>query len=360
MLQIQTPQIRQIPLEILPLRIFRQSPVESSVGIPLVPWGQFGSHKQKLFAGMGIHVPQEDPQIGKTPPFIAGHFSQERPFAVDHLIVGERQDKILAVGIHHGKGEPVVVILTMNGLLPEVQKGVVHPSHVPFEAETKAPKVGRGADPGPGRGLFSHGKAVRKKAVDRFVQLPEKIDRLHILVSAVAVGDPLSPHLAVVQIEHGRHGIDPEPVNMVLVQPEQGIGDEKIANLVSAEIEDEGPPIRMFPLAGILVFVEGRAVKQPQAPVIFWKMGGDPIDNDADTVLVTRVDEKLKIVGGAESACRGIVPRDLITPRGIERMLGHGQKLHMGKAKLFHVLDELGRQLPIGQPAILFFRNPHP
>ena len=65
--------------------------------------------------------------------------------------MGKGQDKVFAVCIHHGKGQIIVMVFSMDSVLAKVQQGVVHPSHIPFEAETKAAQMGRRSDPCPGR-----------------------------------------------------------------------------------------------------------------------------------------------------------------------------------------------------------------
>ncbi len=65
-----------------------------------------------------------------------------------------------------------------------------------------------------------------------------------------------------------------------------------------------------------------------------------PVDQHADARLVERVDQILKIVGGSEAARGRIESGDLITPRGIESVLGHRQKLDMRETHLPHVVGQ--------------------
>jgi hypothetical protein len=41
---------------------------------------------------------------------------------------------------------------------------------------------------------------------------------------------------------------------MILIEPEKGIGDEKIPHLITAIIEDQRVPVLMQPLSRVLVF----------------------------------------------------------------------------------------------------------
>ena len=69
---------------------------------------------------------------------------------MDDLIVGERQDELLRVGVHHGEGDLIVVVFAVHGVLGEVLQGVVHPAHVPLQGEAKTTLFGGGGHARPG------------------------------------------------------------------------------------------------------------------------------------------------------------------------------------------------------------------
>ena len=54
----------------------------------------------------------------------------------------------------------------------------------------------------------------------RFVQLTEKINRADIFVSAVFVWNPFSIITVIIQIEHGRHRVNADAVDVIFVKPE--------------------------------------------------------------------------------------------------------------------------------------------
>ena len=147
---------------------------------------------------------------------------------------------------------------------------------------------------------------------------------------------------------------------MVLVQPEQGIGQEKITHLVSAKVKHKGPPLCMLALTGITVLVKGTAVKQPQAVIVFREMGRHPVHNNPNALLVAPVHEIFEIVGGPEAARGSIVACDLIAPGGIKRMFGYRQKFHMGEPELLDVFNQPGGQLSIREPPVSLFGHTHP
>jgi hypothetical protein len=56
---------------------------------------ELGAHEQELLARMSEHVGVEQPEIGETLPFVAGHAVDHRALAVHHFVVRERQHEVL-------------------------------------------------------------------------------------------------------------------------------------------------------------------------------------------------------------------------------------------------------------------------
>ena len=75
--------------------------------------------------------------------------------------------------------------------------------------------------------------------------MSDELNRLEIFLSSVTVGEPFSVLACIIQIEHGGHGIDTEAVNMIFIQPKQGIGNKIIADFLAPVIINEGSPLRM-------------------------------------------------------------------------------------------------------------------
>ena len=71
-------------------------------------------------------------------------------------------------------------------------------------------------------------------------------DRLEVLAAAVHVGHPLALLARVVEVEHRRHGVDPQPVDVELLEPVQRVGDQEVAHLRVAEVEDQRAPVRLL------------------------------------------------------------------------------------------------------------------
>ena len=69
----------------------------------------------------------------------------------------------------------------------------------------------------------------------------------------------------IIQIQHGSHGVHAQPVNVIFVQPEKRVRQQKILHFRAAVIENQRAPIGMRALARIGVLVEMRAVEFRQA-----------------------------------------------------------------------------------------------
>src|SRR5262249_23980174 len=124
-------------------RRIKQMPFEAYIVVPLRPVAEFTPHEQQLLTGMPEHVPVEQPQVCEFPPVVAGHPAQHGTLAVDNLVMRKQQNKVLAERIQQAKSNLIVVVASINGILGHVAEHVVHPAHVPLEAESEAPQVNR-------------------------------------------------------------------------------------------------------------------------------------------------------------------------------------------------------------------------
>ena len=121
----------------------QQVPVQALVEVPFLPLPEFTPHEEQLLAGMAPHVGVEEPQVGELLPDIPRHLIEQRSFAVHHLVVREGQHEVFVERVDEAEGQFVVVILAVHGIVPHVAERVVHPAHVPFQAETEPTDVGR-------------------------------------------------------------------------------------------------------------------------------------------------------------------------------------------------------------------------
>ncbi len=316
---------------------------------PLGLLGELATHEQQLLARVRPHVPVERTQAGKLLPAVTGHLLEQGALPVHHLVMAERQDEVLRVGVHHGEGHLVMVVGTEHRCPRKVVQRVVHPAHIPFEAETQATEMGRPGDTGPGRRLLGNHDCARDTPVDRGVGLLEEGHGFQILPATVDIGHPAVGGPGVVEVEHGRDSVDPQPVYVEFLEPVHGVRDQEVAYLGPPEVEDVGSPVGLFAAPRIGMLVQRCAVEAAQRPDVAGEVRGNPVHDDADAGLVQLVDEMAEVVGITEARRRGIVGGHLVAPRAAEGMLSDREQLDVGEPQLPHVAHEFVGEFPVGQ-----------
>ena len=103
------------------------------------------------------------------------------------------------------------------------------------------------------------------------VQVLEELDRFEIFPPPVTVRDPLAGLAAVVAVEHGRDGIHPRPIDVIVLDPFECARDEEPFHLVAAEIVDVSVPVLVEALTPILMFVERRSIEAGETPDVSGK-----------------------------------------------------------------------------------------
>ena len=111
--------------------------------VPLPPLAELAAHEEQLLSRRRPLIAEEQPQIGALLPFVAGHLRDQRSFSVHHLVVAQRQDEILVERVEAAEGERAVVKTAVHRIALHVVERVVHPAHVPLEAEAEAAEPDR-------------------------------------------------------------------------------------------------------------------------------------------------------------------------------------------------------------------------
>ena len=138
-------------------RILQKLPLKALIFIPLVNLAELLSHKQELLARMTHHKAVGSPKVRKLRlKGISRHLSRHGTLAVDHLVVGEYQDEILAVGINHAEGQLPVMVAAEVGIALHVSEEVVHPPHIPLIVKAKAVLLHRTCHLRPGCGFLGN------------------------------------------------------------------------------------------------------------------------------------------------------------------------------------------------------------
>src|SRR5438552_2683462 len=311
--------------------------------VPLAPLPEFATHKEKLFPRMAEHPGIKHSHIGELLPDIARHFGKQRAFPMDNFIVTQHQNEMLLKCIEEREGNISLMKPPENRIELHVSKEVVHPAHVPFKTEPKAAEIRRARNTGPGGGFLGDGHDPGKTLIANLVEAFQEIDGVKIFAAAKSIRDPL-PFLArIIQIQHRRDCIHPQAVDVKLVEPEERIRDEKIADFISSEVKNERAPIRLLALARVHVLVKIGAIEFGQTMRVFREMRRHPIHDHANTSLMTAVDKMAELVRFSEATGGRIIVCYLITPGTFEGMLRHWHQFDVG---ITH-LDDI-RQKGIG------------
>ncbi len=288
-------------------------------------------------------------------PPVARHLRHQRLLAVHDLVVGDRQDVVLAVGVHHREGHLVVVVPAVHRLLLDVLQRVVHPAHVPLQAEAQPAEaartlvVGRAGDAVPGRRLLGDGDHARAAPVDRGVHLLQEGHRVQVLPAAVLVRRPPARLARVVEVEHRGDRVHAQAVDVELLAPVHGVGDQEVAHLTAPEVELQRAPVGMRGPQRVVVLVQRAPVELGQRPVVAREVCRDPVHQHPDAGLVQPVHQVPEVVRGAEPGRRRVEAGDLVAPGAAEGVLGDRHQLDVGETHLLDVRGKLLCQLAIGQ-----------
>ncbi len=199
----------------------QQVPVEARVVVPLPPLRDLAPHEEEFLPGVTVHIPIQEPEVRHLLPDVAGHLVEERAFAVDDLVVREREDEVFGERVDQAEGQRAVLVLAIDRVLGHVPQRVVHPPHVPLEAESQPPEVRRLGDARPARRFLGARQDPGMFLMAELVEFLEEVDRFEVLVAAEDVRHPFAGFARIVEIEHRRDRVDPQAVEVVTVQPEQ-------------------------------------------------------------------------------------------------------------------------------------------
>src|SRR5581483_2426620 len=115
--------------------ILQHMPLQAHVMSPLAHLAKFIAHEQQLLPGLRKHVAVQQTQIRELLPFVSRHLADQRTLAMDYFIVRERQHKIFGKSVDHTECQQIMMKTSMNRIIREIRKRIVHPSHVPLHSE---------------------------------------------------------------------------------------------------------------------------------------------------------------------------------------------------------------------------------
>ena len=324
-------------------------PVQAAGLVPLLGLAPFLALEEQLLARVRPHERQVAAHHRRlVPGGTGGHTRPQGSLAVHDLVVADRQHVLLGVGVDHRERDFVVVVAAVGGIALDVLQAVVHPAHVPLQAEPQAALAGGGGHTRPGGRLLGDGQRARALAVHGGVHFLQELHRIQVLAPAELVGQPVIA--GVIQVQHRGHGIHAQAVDVELLAPVQSVRHQEVAYLVAPEVEHVGAPVRLLAAARIRMLVAGLAVEAAQSPAVLGEVAGNPVHNYADAGAVQRIDQVAQVVRAAVAVVRRVVAGHLVAPGGLEGVLGDAHELYVGVAQLLHVLHQLRGQLPVVAP----------
>ena len=193
--------------------------------IPLNKLSKLLAHKEQLFTGMRHHVAVQCTQACKFLLVVAGHFVDQAALAVNHLIVADGQHKVFAERIEEAESDFVMVARTEQGVGADIAEHVVHPAHIPLEVKAQTAICNRVGNFRPCRAFLRNHQRVRMTGKHLGVQLLQKCNGFKVFFSAIFIRSPFAVAAVIVEVQHTGHRIHAQAVNMVLLQPEQRIGN---------------------------------------------------------------------------------------------------------------------------------------
>ncbi len=331
----------------LVLRHLQQFPLHPAILVPLVKFPQFLAHEQQLLAGMGHHIGVGQPQIGQLFLSGAGHLACHGGLAVHHLVMREHQLELLTVGIDHAEGQFSMMVTAEIGIHSDIPQIIIHITHIPLQIKSQTAFVQILGDQRKRGTLLRNGQHAGIALFQNGIQVFDHLHGLQVLLAPIHVGHPLPVIFTIVQIQHAGHCVHADTIRVEFLYPEQSIGDQIIGHLGPAVIVDQGSPMGMEALSGVLVFIQAGAVKAGQAVGIPGEMGRHPVQDHTDARLVQFVHKIHEVLRAAVPGSGGIITDHLVAPGAVKRMFHDGHQLHMGIAHFLYIRHYFGRNLPI-------------
>ena len=158
---------------------------------------------------------------------------------------------------------------------------------------------------------------------------------------------PLAFFAGIIQVKHGGHRVDPQTIDMEFIQPVKSVGHQEVSYLVATKVENQGPPIGLFPAGGIRMFIEFGAIKVGERKLVFGEMAGNPVHDHPDSRLVQFIYQIAEIIGSTIAGRGRIVAALLVTPGTIEGMLRNWHHFYVSKAHIFDIGNQIVSQIPI-------------
>ena len=240
---------------------------------------------------------------------------------------------------------PVLIFFLLDRLDPEVRD--VHGEAV---VKAIAAILEWRSEPRHAADVLSDRDGLRIDLVDEAVREREVADGIVILmaVEIVAVSvEILAETVAVIQ--HGRHAIKAEAIEMVLFEPVFAVRKQEMQHVILAVIEAEAVPGRMeMAVARIEVLVRVAGEVAESLCLIAGSMAVDDIHDDGDAHIMRRIDEFFQLLRRTEARAGGKERADVIAEAAVVRVLLDGHDLDGIVAVLLDAGQDIVLELRVG------------
>ena len=233
---------------------------------------------------------------------------------MNDFIMRKNKDIVLRICILHGKCHHMMCIFPEIRIQLHILCKIMHPSHIPLQAESQSVILRVSCNLWPCSGFFCDHHRPRISSKYNRIKMLEKLNRLKILIATILVWDPLSVLLSIIKIKHGCHCIDTQSVHMEMLDPEQCICNQEIPYLRLFIIKDLRSPVRMLSLSRICILKSRCSVKISQSVSILREMCRNPVKNHTNPIPVQIIDHISKIFRCSISGSRCIITGYLISP----------------------------------------------
>ena len=139
-------------------------------------------------------------------------------------------------------------------------------------------------------------KCAGEACMQHGIDMTQELDGIQVLATAVLVRQPVAFVARIVEVKHGRDCVDAQPVDMELLQPVDRIGQQKVGDLASTVVEDQGAPLAVFAPARVGMLIDRLAGEAGQREIILGEVTGDPVQDHTDAGCVAAVDQVAQII----------------------------------------------------------------
>mmetsp|Transcript_43995 Transcript_43995/g.71580 ORF Transcript_43995/g.71580 Transcript_43995/m.71580 type:complete len:239 (-) Transcript_43995:782-1498(-) len=228
---------------------------------------------------------------------------------------------------------PLIILKLLKVFDPLVRNG-----HCKSVVKPYASLRNGSAQSGHARHVFGNGDDIGVEGVEHVVCEHEIDQRFHvgIVAEVLVIASREGLAQAVMEVQHGRHTIETEAVEAVLLHPPPQIRQQESQNLPVPIVEQSAVPEVMLALASCMEILMICAVKVVDAIIrVGRRMRVHHIHQHHYAQLVSTVNQGLELLGRSTSATDSIEVGHVITKRCIVSVLHNSHNLYSGVTEVF-------------------------